>query len=134
MDRLTAERRSALMSRIRGTNTKLELTVRSALHALGYRYRLHVRGLPGTPDLVFPSRGRVLFVHGCFWHGHCCKYGLAQPKSNSDYWESKLKQNMRRDARAQRRLRAAGWRVGVVWECRVRSGNWLNAAVRFLDA
>ncbi len=121
------------MSRIRSKDTKPEVVVRGALHALGFRFRLHVRGLPGSPDLVFPGRHKIIFVHGCFWHGHCCRYGLAQPKSNVDFWRAKLAANVARDARVKRRLRAEGWSVATVWECTVRSGSWLRRMVRFLQ-
>lgn len=132
-DRLDPARRSALMSRIRGRDTKPELTVRSVLHFLGYRFLLHARSLPGTPDLIFPSRGKVLFVHGCFWHGHDCRLGRAQPKSNIDYWVKKLANTRKRDRRVTRALRAAGWSVGVVWECRIKDGSWLRRAVGFIE-
>ncbi|MGC0018386.1 very short patch repair endonuclease, partial [Ralstonia pseudosolanacearum] len=99
MDRLTPDRRSRLMSRIRSKDTKPEVEVRSTLHRMGYRYVLHKRGLPGTPDLVFPARRKVLFVHGCYWHGHTCKYGKAQSKSNVEFWQKKIDANRRRDHR-----------------------------------
>jgi len=122
------------MSRIRGKDTKPELVVRSALHALGFRFRLHVRGLPGSPDLVFPGRRKVVFVHGCFWHGHRCRHGLAQPKSNVGFWRAKLAANIARDARVKRQLRADGWSVATAWECTVRNGSWLPRLLRFLQS
>lgn len=133
LDRLDPCRRSALMARIPGKDTKPELVVRSTLHALGYRYRLHVRSLPGSPDLVFPRRRKVLFVHGCFWHGHDCRFGRAKPKSRLHYWEPKLDANKKRDARASKRLRTGGWSVGAIWECEIRKDIWLRRAVRFLE-
>ena len=134
MDRIDSVRRSALMARVRSKDTVPELVVRYTLHALGYRFRLHVRDLPGSPDLVFPRRRKVLFVDGCFWHGHHCRLGRARPKSRLDYWEPKLAANKRRDARVRRRLRAEGWSVGVVWECQTRTQTWLNRTLRFLSA
>lgn len=121
------------MAAIRGRDTQPELLVRTTLHVLGYRFRLHDKALSGRPDLVFPSRRKVLFVHGCFWHGHTCRFGLAQPKSNVPYWKEKLASNRRRDARVSRRLRRAGWSVGIVWECQVKSGAWLPKTVAFLE-
>lgn len=133
MDRLSASKRSWLMSRIHSQDTKPELAVRSTLHRLGYRYVLHRRELPGTPDLVFPARHKVIFVHGCFWHGHSCKYGQAQPKSNVDFWKEKITRNIERDKRTVADLRRQGWGVMVIWECRIKQKNWLSAALRFLN-
>ena len=133
MDRLTPDRRSRLMSRIRSKDTKPEVEVRSTLHRMGYRNVLHKRGLPGTPDLVFPARRKVLFVHGCYWHGHTCKYGKAQSKSNVEFWHKKMDANRRRDRRNARKLRAAGWSVATVWECQVKQGKWLDRIVLFLE-
>lgn len=118
--------RSEIMSRIRSKDTSPELRVRSALHRLGFRYRLHVRTLPGCPDLVFPARKTVLFVHGCFWHGHDCKVGARIPKTNSDYWRKKIERNRERAAASEAKLAEAGWRVLVVWECELRQ---LDAAI-----
>ena len=105
------------MSRIRGKDTTPELAVRSALHRLGYRFRLHRRDLPGRPDIVLPKYGTVIFVHGCFWHRHArCKYAYT-PKSRVEFWHHKFQQNVERDRRVQRELRRLGWKVIVVWEC-----------------
>ena len=120
VDILTPEKRSQLMGRIRGMDTKPELFVRRALHALGYRFRTHVRELPGCPDLVFSRRRVVVFVHGCFWHRHGCKKTYV-PKSRQEFWESKFASNMKRDQRDQKQLVEAGWRVLVVWECEIES-------------
>jgi DNA mismatch endonuclease (patch repair protein) len=109
--------RSEQMSRVRSKDTTPELLVRSALHRLGFRYRLHVRTLPGCPDLVFPSRRTVIFIHGCFWHGHDCKRGARVPKTNSGYWREKIERNRSRDAVSEARLAGSGWNVLVVWEC-----------------
>lgn len=133
MDRLTVEQRSHLMARIRSRDTKPELIVRSTLHRLGYRYTLHKRNMAGTPDLVFPRRLKVIFVNGCFWHGHSCKFGKAQPKTNTEFWGAKIAGNAKRDKRNIAILRKQGWRVMVVWECCIKKGMWLDATVRFLD-
>jgi DNA mismatch endonuclease, patch repair protein len=119
-DVLTPEQRRYCMSRIRCKNTKPEMIVRRLVHALGYRYRLHVRDLPGSPDLVLPSRRKVIFVHGCFWHRHRCKYGRPQPETRRDFWEAKLGRNKERDQQNRRVLRQLGWDVLVVWECQTR--------------
>ncbi len=104
------------MSRIGAANTKPEVAVRSLLHGLGYRFRLHRRDLPGTPDIVLPRYRTAVFVHGCFWRGHFCKRDK-MPKSRTEYREGKIAANRRRDARARRRLRSLGWKVVIVWEC-----------------
>jgi len=104
------------MARIRSKDTRPELAVRSILHRLGFRFRLHRRDLPGTPDIVMPGRSAVVFVHGCFWHGHRCKVGK-MPKSRVAYWEAKIAANRARDARVRRKLRGLGWKVVVVREC-----------------
>lgn len=110
------------MARIRGKDTKPELFVRRALHALGYRFRLHGPGLPGNPDLVFPSRRAVIFVHGCFWHRHTCGKAYL-PKTRTAFWKAKFLGNTQRDAIAEAALRRAGWRVIVVWECELVSNS-----------
>lgn len=119
MDRLTPERRSWLMAQVRSANTKPEIAVRSLLHRLGYRFRLHRRDLPGTPDIVLPGRRTVIFVHGCFWHGHSCKREK-MPKSRLDYWGPKIEANRQRDRRKRRALRDLGWHVTEVWECELK--------------
>ncbi len=117
MDILAPAQRSDLMSRIRGKNTKPELAVRRAAHALGFRFRLHRRDLPGCPDLVFPRLGKVVFVHGCYWHRHPrCRYAYS-PKSNVKFWQEKFSANVARDRLAIRELKKHGWRVLVIWEC-----------------
>lgn len=115
MDRLTPAGRSWNMARIRSKDTLPELAVRSALHRLGYRFRLHAR-LPGRPDLVFPRYRTALYIHGCFWHAHGCR-DVRIPKSNVSYWSLKLRRNRQRDAVNLRAIRKAGWRPVVVWEC-----------------
>ena len=118
-DRLSPTERSANMRRIRQTDTKPELAVRRAAHQLGYRFRLHRRDLPGTPDLVFPRLRKVILVHGCFWHQHPGCRLARTPKSRLDYWLPKLERNRKRDAEVQAALRKLGWDVLVVWECQV---------------
>jgi DNA mismatch endonuclease Vsr len=129
LDRLSPERRSWLMSRIHGANTKPELAVRSLLHRMGYRFRLHQKDLPGTPDIVMRGRGTVVFVHGCFWHGHACKR-TKMPKSRVDYWAEKIEGNRRRDARKRRKLKSLGWNVVVVWECELKRPDRLAGKLR----
>ena len=124
MDTLTPEQRSALMARIRGVDTKPELFVRRALHGQGYRFRLHGRGLPGKPDIVFKKRKRAVFVHGCFWHRHGCKR-TTHPKSRQDYWQDKFAKNVARDRRNAALLADDGWDIFVAWECEVDSDETL---------
>ena len=120
-DVMSPDKRSALMSRIRGTNTKPELLVRKYLWHTGFRYRLHVAGLPGRPDLVLPKWNAVVFVHGCFWHRHAgCPY-FRMPKTRAAFWDAKLTRNKERDSTAIAALRHGGWRVAVVWECALRT-------------
>ena len=111
------EQRSFNMSQIRSRDTKPEMIVRSLVHQMGFRFRLHVKGLPGTPDLVLASRKKLIFVHGCFWHMHRCRCGKVTPATNSEFWKSKRSQNVLRDRRNRRRLKTAGWSVLVIWEC-----------------
>nr|WP_313217010.1 very short patch repair endonuclease [Stenotrophomonas geniculata] len=119
VDSLTPEQRSAQMSRIRGANTKLEVLVRKGLHARGLRYRLGGAGLPGRPDIVLPKYRTVVFVHGCFWHGHDCPlYRL--PKTRTEFWEEKIGKNRARDQKVIAALEECGWHVLVVWECSLR--------------
>ncbi len=112
--------RSFNMSQIRSSNTKPEVLVRSIVHRLGYRFRLHVADLPGKPDIVLPSHGKIIFVHGCFWHRHACRYGKVIPKTNAEFWEAKRTGNVVRDRRVRRQLNRDGWDVLVVWECWTR--------------
>lgn len=115
----TPSQRSFNMSRIRGTDTKPELVLRRGLHAHGFRYRLHVRELPGTPDIVFASHKVAVFVHGCFWHGHECDL-FRWPATRAEFWRAKIGSNRQRDENALRALQSAGWRTLVVWECALR--------------
>lgn len=120
MDKIDKATRSRVMASVHSKNTKLELRVRSMAHKLGYRYRLHRKNLPGKPDMVFPSRRIVLFIHGCFWHGHDCPHGRRPPTTNVEYWSKKIRRNVERDARVQRELLALGWKPVVMWECQIK--------------
>jgi len=120
MDVLTKAQRSANMAAIKGKNTKPERVVRSLVHRLGYRYRLHRKDLPGKPDLVFPHHKKVILVNGCFWHMHDCQYGRVVPATNSEFWERKRCGNVERDHKHEVALRDLGWDVLVLWECWTR--------------
>lgn len=135
MDTLTPGERSIRMGLIRPRDTKPEMAVRGLVHRMGYRYRLHLQELPGTPDLVFRAKLKVIFVNGCFWHLHqnCAKCRL--PKSNQNYWNLKLEDNAKRDRRDRRRLRYLGWRSLVVWQCELDDLDHLSRKLRkFLSA
>ncbi|MCZ2153678.1 MAG: DNA mismatch endonuclease Vsr [Bryobacterales bacterium] len=135
MDSLSPDQRSERMSRVRSRDTMPELIVRKLVHHMGFRYRLHRRDLPGNPDLVFPGRGKIIFVHGCFWHRHGVRCRLTRwPKSRLDFWKPKLEENHRRDQRNQRVLRKLGWKVMVVWECQLKeTGKLAETIRRFLE-
>lgn len=133
-DTLTPLERGRRMAAVRAKDTQPEMLVRRLLHRLGYRYRLHRRDLPGTPDLVFPSRRAVVFVHGCFWHRHEGCALARMPKSRLEFWQDKLEGNRRRDLRQLGELTALGWRVLVVWECELENQEALVARLRgFLE-
>lgn len=133
VDVLTPEQRSFNMSRIKGKNTSPELTVRRLLCSLGYRYRLHVRNLPGCPDIVLSKHRVVIFVHGCFWHMHRCRFGRVTPKTNADFWQQKRMNNVERDKRHHRSLRKE-WSVLTIWECETRDQKRLsNKLNKFLS-
>lgn len=117
--------RSRTMRAVRSKDTAPELLVRKLAHRAGYRFRLHRRDLPGHPDLVFPSRRAVVFVHGCFWHGHDCARGARAPKTNADYWTAKIGRNVARDEAAVAALQSSGWRVLVLWECQLKDSSAL---------
>lgn len=116
----TPEQRSFNMSRIRGRDTKPEMIVRSIVHGLGYRYRLHCRDLPGKPDLVLRKHKKIILIHGCFWHMHHCTYGMVVPKTNEEFWDNKRAGNRQRDKRISKALRKAGFQVLTVWECQTK--------------
>lgn len=129
MDRLTSRQRSEVMSKIKGTNTTPELRVRRALHAMGYRFRLHRKNLPGKPDIVFPKHRLCLFVHGCFWHQHEGCRRATFPKTNRGFWTKKFEQNRKRDESITSMLVQAGWRVCVIWECQTKEENTLSSMI-----
>ena len=137
IDTLTPRERSERMSRVRGKDTKPELTVRRLVHGMGYRYRLHRRDLPGIPDLVFQRRKKVLFIHGCYWHRHPdpqCKLARL-PKSRLDFWKPKLEANRQRDLSNTHELSRLGWKILVVWECEIGDKEQLENKLRlFLGA
>lgn len=134
VDRLTPGRRSRLMSRVRSKNTTPELKVRRLLHALGYRFRIHRRDLPGNPDIVLPSRKVAIFVHGCFWHRHphCRKASI--PSSNVAFWAEKFERNVSRDKKNRLLLMRLKWRVITIWECQTKDAERLSALVRRVAA
>lgn len=119
-DTRSPQQRSAIMRSVRTEDTGPELVVRRVLHQAGYRFRLHRRDLPGSPDIALPRLSKIIFVHGCFWHGHGCKYGRP-PKSRTEYWMPKLAANKARDRRNRRTLRSLGWSVLVIWQCEMRN-------------
>ena len=120
-DVVDSQTRSRMMSGIRGKNTQPELALRRSLHALGFRYRLHMKGIPGKPDIVMPKYHAVIFVHGCFWHRHAgCRYATV-PVTRPEFWTAKFDANVARDAAVQSALAQGGWRVGTVWECALRT-------------
>lgn len=127
-DIVNSQTRSRMMAGIRGKDTKPELALRRALHALGFRYRLHVKGVPGKPDIVMPKYNAVIFVHGCFWHRHRgCRY-TTTPSSRRDFWTAKFDANVARDIVVRSALSQAGWRVATVWECTLRTEAGVTAA------
>lgn len=119
VDVVDSATRSRMMSGIRGRNTKPEILIRSLLHRQGFRFRIHVRDLPGKPDIVLPRYHAVIFVHGCFWHGHDCPL-FKWPGTRPDFWREKIGRNQVNDNRAQEALLSKGWRIGIVWECALR--------------
>jgi len=125
VDTFTRKKRSEIMGRIRGKDTKPEMAVRRLLHQLGFHFRLHRKDLPGTPDIALPRHKIAVLVHGCFWHRHTCRDGK-HPKSNSRYWESKIADNQCRDRRQKLALRRLGWKVITVWECEIRKPETLQ--------
>lgn len=130
VDVLTPEQRRRNMSRIRGKDTKPEMIVRRLVHGMGFRYRLHRRSLPGCPDLVFPSVRKAIFVHGCYWHMHTCRWGSVEPATNTEFWSSKRRGNVERDEKNAKKLADAGWVSMVIWECETRQPSELAKRVR----
>ena len=144
VDRVSPAVRSKIMSRIRGKNTKPEILVRSELHRLGFRFRIHDKKLPGSPDIVLKKYQAVIFVHGCFWHRHQCRH-FKWPSTNSEFWRKKIDKNWENDMRAIEQLSNLNWRVCIVWECALSGGdsrrsqvigqiaNWLDSREKLLD-
>lgn len=129
MDFVSKEKRSKIMRSIHSKDTKPEITVRSVLHRLGYRFRVHKKELPGKPDICLPKYRTVIFVHGCFWHHHTkCKEGHF-PQSNATFWRHKLKKNIERDKVNQKTLRRLGWKVIVIWECETKDNSYLKKSI-----
>jgi len=133
MDRITRETRSWNMSRVGSKNTTPELLVRSFLHNRGYRFRLHVKQLPGTPDVVLPKYSAAIFIHGCFWHGHSDCKGGGIPKTRPLFWQDKILKNVTRDRKALSKLDSQGWRIAVVWECALKNKNTISHTSTNLD-
>ena len=119
VDVVSPDKRSEMMSGIKGKNTKPEIIVRKALFKRGFRYRLHKKGLPGKPDIVFPKYKAVIFVNGCFWHGHDCHL-FKWPKSNPEFWKEKINGTIERDKRNHKKLQDSGWRIYTIWECSLK--------------
>ena len=131
---ITQAERSRVMAAVKSRNTTPELLVRRLVFRLGYRFRLHRRDLPGTPDIVLPRLRKIINVHGCFWHMHSCTHGRVAPVKNADYWNAKRNRNRKRDRRVGLQLQRLGWRVLTVWECELRDGPSLQRRlVKFLS-
>jgi DNA mismatch endonuclease (patch repair protein) len=120
-DVFTPEQRASIMRRVKSQGTSAELEVQRVVRLLGFRYQLNRHNLPGVPDLIFSSRRKVIFVHGCFWHGHKCPRGNRLPKSNRDYWLAKITRNKARDNVNRKLLRKQGWKAMIVWECKIKN-------------
>lgn len=129
-DVLTTEQRQRCMAQIRGKDTAPERRVRSMIHRMGFRYRLHGPDLPGKPDIILPRLRKIIFVHGCFWHIHRCRFGLVKPVTNADFWKNKREGNRQRDEKVRRALRKTGWSVLTVWECELQDDNKLQKKLR----
>ena len=134
-DVLTPDQRRYNMSQIKSKDTKPEIAIRSFLHRLGYRYRLHRADLPGKPDIVFPKKKKVILVNGCYWHMHRCRLGVVVPKTNTKFWQNKRNSNVERDKKNIKKLRKLGWDVLVVWQCQIKNTIKLHdRIVRFLSS
>ncbi len=129
MDTVSPKERSRIMASVPQRHSTPEIAVRRLVHSMGYRYRLHRRDLPGTPDLTFISRRKVIFVHGCFWHRHGCRL-TTTPETNAEFWANKFRENQERDERVVRQLTRAGWGVLVVWQCEIKDEGELAARIR----
>jgi DNA mismatch endonuclease (patch repair protein) len=130
----TEANRSAIMRSVKSKNTGPEMAIRRFVHSLGYRFRLHRKSLPGSPDIVFPRLKKVVFVNGCFWHGHKCARGDRTPKNNHDYWISKIARNRERDQLNRNQLQKQGWEVFIVWECQIKSPQVKEELKAFLES
>ena len=119
IDPLTPEQRKKTMQHVKDKDTGPEMTIRRLVHKMGYRYGLHRKDLPGKPDMVFTSRKKIIFIHGCFWHGHNCKSGRKKPRTNENYWVSKIEKNKKRDVINRKKLKEMGWNILVIWECEI---------------
>ncbi len=129
MDRMTPQQRHRCMASIRSKDTGPELAVRRMVHAMGFRYRLHVRALPGCPDIVLPRHRKIIFVHGCFWHAHGCRTSRRAPATNKKFWKEKFARNKTRDAENLRALWRGGWQVLVIWECETKDKEQLHSII-----
>jgi DNA mismatch endonuclease, patch repair protein len=135
MDKLSAESRSALMARVKSRDTKPEWVVRRLAWSLGYRYRLHAAGIPGTPDMVFASRKKAIFIHGCFWHRHSCRRGQSFPSTRIEFWSRKFARTKKRDAEVRKALKKEGWSFLLIWECELADQEALKRRLmKFLEA
>lgn len=135
-DVFSVKKRSEIMRSIHGKDTKPEMIVRKLVFKLGFRYRLHVKKLPGNPDLVFPSKKKIIFVHGCYWHRHRCKKGRSLPSTNINFWAEKLEKNKNRDIKKRRELRHKGWEIMIIWECQTtpkKTDRLVNRIINFLE-
>lgn len=127
--------RSRIMRAVKSRNTQPEISVRRLVHSLGFRFRVHRKDLPGSPDLAFIAKRKVIYVHGCFWHGHTCPRGARVPKTNTEYWTNKVERNRLRDKRTAGLLKEAGWRQLIVWECEIKRPERLRRKIlKFLQA
>ncbi len=134
VDVLTKKQRSFNMSQIRSKDTSPEITVRSIVHRMGYRYALHRNDLPGHPDIVLVRHKKIIFVHGCFWHMHHCRYGIVVPATRTKFWQTKRNSNVARDKRNQKALKKLGWQILVVWECQTKKPETImNKIITFLE-
>ena len=132
VDHVDSAKRSLNMAAVRSKNTEPELVVRKLIYGMGYRYRLHWKKLPGKPDLVFPGKRKVIFVHGCFWHGHDCIRGRL-PSTNLDFWQQKIEKNKERDLQVRDQLESEGWNILTIWQCRLKNADEIKQTiVRFL--
>jgi len=133
MDHLTEQDRSSLMAKVKGKNTKPEMTVRRLIYAAGFRYRLHVKKLPGSPDIVFTSRKKAIFINGCFWHAHECRRNPI-PKTRSQFWVDKFQRNKKRDIENVDKLKSLGWSILVIWECEIKKPDISKKIFSFLSS